>query len=126
MVQNVGVVQSGGGLRLTLEAGQCLRVPGYFIWKDQRGLLQERRRLRQVDAHRWLVGLSHRVHPHVGVARERMGELRVWSGEKTPGQTVKSGERSLKGANRGVIGLLHARNTDAVCNQRAPEGTKTT
>ena len=65
---NVGVVQSGGGLRLTLEAGQCLRVPGYFIWKDQRGLLQERRRLRQVDAHRWLVGVGHRLHPHVGVA----------------------------------------------------------
>jgi hypothetical protein len=35
-----------------------------------------------------------------------MGELRVWSGEKTPGQTVKSGERSLKGANRGVIGCF--------------------
>jgi len=25
----------------------------------------------------------------------------------------------------GVIGLLHAKNTDAVCNKRAPEGTKT-
>ena len=25
-----------------------------------------------------------------------------------------------------VIGLLHAKNIDAVCNQRTPEGTQTT
>src|SRR5260370_12219146 len=56
--------------------------------RTKTGLLQEQRRLRQVDAHRWLVGVGHRVHPHVGVARERMGELRVWPGRK-PGPDLK-------------------------------------
>src|SRR5260370_39290285 len=31
---NVGVVQGRSGLRLALEAGQGLRVPGYFIGKE--------------------------------------------------------------------------------------------
>src|SRR5262252_10053632 len=34
---DVWVVQSGGRLRLPLEASQCLRVFGYLIWKKLQG-----------------------------------------------------------------------------------------
>ena len=52
------------------------RAEGQGI-RDQRGVVQERRRLRQVDAHRWLVGSGHRVHPRAGRAGEWLGELGV-------------------------------------------------
>ena len=42
---------------------------------DQRRPLQERRRLWQVSAHRWLVRVGHRVHPCAGA--DSMGELRT-------------------------------------------------
>ena len=41
---------------------------------DQRGELQEWRRLRQVDAHRRLVGVGRLVHPHPGA--DGVGELK--------------------------------------------------
>jgi hypothetical protein len=42
---------------------------------DQRRQLRERCRLWQVDAHRWLVRVGHRVHPCAGA--DSMGELKT-------------------------------------------------
>jgi len=39
------------------------------------GVVQERRRLRQVDTYRRLVRIGHRVRVRAGVARQRLGEL---------------------------------------------------
>ena len=47
------------------------KVNGYV---DQRGELQERRRLRQVDAHRRLERVGRRVYPHPGA--HGLGELK--------------------------------------------------
>ncbi len=41
-------------------------------------------------------------------------------------QSTRTFRENLLSFKLRVIGLLHAKNTDAVCNQRTPEGTKTT
>jgi hypothetical protein len=62
---------------------------------DQRGQLQERRRLRQVDAHRRLERVGRRVHPHVGADGEQMDKLSGWaraeSGSDCPSRQLSGG-----------------------------------
>jgi len=115
---DIRVIQSGGGLRFALEAGQSLRIPGYFIGKEfQRNEAAQPGVFCLVD-HAHAAAAELLDHP---VVRDGLAEQ--WKSLQSVSQHVRPGAAWKSKAAAGSGGLpaqSHPRRTASYGSGRGP------